>query len=261
MLNFIDQGHGLPVVLIHGLFGNLDNLATLGKNLLASGFRVVRIDVSNHGESPTETEMSYPRLAMSVFNLIQALKLPPCVLVGHSMGGKIAMTMALLKPEQIRGLVIADIAPCVYQAHHQQVFQGFDHLWSNPVERRQLADQALTHYVPELEIRQFLLKNLTWLDGKAHWRLRYPEIKANYPHLIGWPEFAEGAQYSGPTLFIKGEQSDYITETSRSAITHYFPNARAHIIPATGHWLHAQKPEAFNRIVNRFLSPLNCNTF
>lgn len=252
MLNFKESGRGEPVVLIHGLFGNLDNLAACGRHLEAQGYRVIRVDLSCHGESPTQAQMSYHSMAADLIQLLDHLAITEFRVVGHSMGGKVAMMLALLHPERVSQLVVADIAPVSYDSHHTQVFKGLDTLWEQKPASRAEADQLLSHSVADQGVRQFLLKNLKWTAGSLHWRLRYPEVKSSYPNILDWPELE--ASYSKPTLFLKGALSEYITESSRPAIGQYFPKAKAHIIADTGHWLHAEKPEPFNRAVARFFA-------
>lgn len=252
MLNFRDSGHGYPVLLIHGLFGNLDNLANCGRQLQQSGYRVIQFDVVNHGESPTQEQTNYQSMAKDVIELLDHLQIQQCAVIGHSMGGKIAMMLALIAPARITALVVADIAPVRYNSHHVQVFAGLEALWNSPPENRKAADVQLANYIEDSGVRQFLLKNLSWTQGHLRWRLRYSQVKTNYSEILNWPSVT--ATYSGPVLFIKGALSDYIVSAHQAEIARYFPNAKAHVIAGTGHWLHAEKPEAFNRSVERFLS-------
>ncbi|MCM2680793.1 alpha/beta fold hydrolase [Echinimonas agarilytica] len=252
MLNYKDTGTGFPVLLIHGLFGNLDNLAGLGRALLDAHFRVIQVDVRNHGESPTYASMSYDDMAQDIVSLLDHLNIAECHLVGHSMGGKIAMRVALRQPQRIKALGVADIAPVPYQSHHVNVLKGLDELERKPTASRKEADTLLAEFIAEAGVRQFLLKNLRWTNGRAEWRLRYPEVKQEYDAIIGWNRI--DAQFCQPTLFIKGNDSDYITAEYREEIAKYFPTSKAKIIQGTGHWLHAEKPEAFNRIVLQFLT-------
>ena len=252
MLNFKDTGSGEPVVLIHGLFGNLDNLAACGRYLETQTYRIIRIDLANHGESPSQDPLDYFTMAADVIELLDYLQLKRCRILGHSMGGRVAMLLALLYPDRIQQLIVADIAPITYEGHHIQVFAGLDALWQESPGSRNEADQLLARWVTDKGVRQFLLKNLKWLDGKVQWRLRYQQVKANYIQILYWP--SPDKKYLGPTLFIKGALSEYITEKSRAAIALHFPQAKAHIIHEAGHWLHAEKPEAFNRIAGRFFN-------
>lgn len=252
MLHFKSSGHGQPLVLIHGLFGNLDNLASCGRHLEQQGYQVIRIDLANHGESPSQDSVNYSSMAADVLALLDELAVNQCHLIGHSMGGKVAMRLALEHPARVKKLVVADIAPVPYQSHHTQVFKGLDLLWERRPASRTEADSLLSSCIEDVGVRQFLLKNLRFSQGRSEWRLRYPQIKQSYPAILDWP--ALNLSFSGPTLFVKGERSDYITESSRTAIGRYFPAAKAHIIQGAGHWLHAEKADSFNRVIARFLS-------
>ncbi|MBW8190676.1 alpha/beta fold hydrolase [Neiella marina] len=252
MLNFKDVGHGDPVLLIHGLFGDLNNLGSLARALVEQGFRVIQIDTRNHGASPTLDGMDYLSQAADVKALLAQLKLASVKVVGHSMGGKIAMQLALQQPELIQCLVVADIAPVPYQSHHVQVIKGLRALQQTNTANRKEADALLAQFVDEVGVRQFLLKNLTWSDAKCQWRLRIEQVLAGYDDVIDWPK--TDVSFDGPTLFVKGSESEYILESHRSAIGQHFPAAKARIIQGTGHWLHAQKPADFNRIVSAFLA-------
>ncbi|GGA73256.1 acyl-CoA esterase [Neiella marina] len=252
MLHFKDSGSGPAVILIHGLFGDLNNLGNLARELLANNYRVIQLDTRNHGLSPTIAGMTYLQQADDLAELITTLELQSVSLVGHSMGGKIAMAYALANPQQVQQLVVADIAPVPYQSHHQQVIAGLKSLWQQPTSTRQQADQLLSDFVDDVGVRQFLLKNLSWRDGECHWKLRLEQVLAGYHDVIDWPSTEHS--YSGPTLFIKGTESDYILAEHRPAIGRHFPNSKAKLISHAGHWLHAQKPGAFNRIVATFLS-------
>ncbi|MBD1388714.1 alpha/beta fold hydrolase [Neiella sp. HB171785] len=251
-MHYKESGSGPAVILIHGLFGDLNNLGNLARDLLEQGYRVIQIDTRNHGSSPTIDGMSYRQQAQDLAELIAELELQQVDLVGHSMGGKIAMAYALSEPQMVRRLVVADIAPVAYQSHHIQVIAGLNALWQQPTSSRQQADQLLSQFVDESGVRQFLLKNLNWRDGQCQWKLRLQQVLAGYDDVIDWPQF--DGSYSGPTLFIKGTESDYILSEHREAISQYFANSKAKLISDAGHWLHAQKPAAFNRIVATFLS-------
>lgn len=257
MLNYITRGDAAapPVVLIHGLFGNLDNLNNLGK-ALADHYYVVQLDLPNHGLSPQTEQLDYPFLANTVLTTCQALSLDKPVIIGHSIGGKIAMACALQADDALSGIVVGDIAPVAYEHHHQDVFAGLDKLWAHPPASRREADQQLASCVAEPAVRQFLLKNLTFKDGNVSWRLNYPVIKARYSDLTAWP-FSSEQTSPLPALFLKGERSDYILPAYQTAISRHFPQATGKMIADTGHWLHAEKPALFNNQVKRFLARID----
>jgi esterase len=218
---------------------------------LAPHFSVYSLDLPNHGQSPRTKTMSYQDMATVVAEFIDSKNLGPCYLLGHSMGGKVAMQMALQRPDCVAKLVVADIAPVQYPPHHDNVLAGLDAVTeANPANRRE-ADAVLAEFVEEAGVRAFLLKS--WQRDKSggyHWLVNREAIRANYPKL---GEANHGEGFSGPTLFIKGSESDYVLADHRAAIAALFPNAQLKVIQGTGHWLHAEKPALFNKLVLRFL--------
>lgn len=250
-LNFRRQGQGQAVIVIHGLFGSLDNLNGLTK-ALATQYDVIAVDVRNHGLSQRSEQMNYQVMAEDIVQLIDQLALTQPILIGHSMGGKIAMMAAGLAPAQIAGLVIADMAPVAYtQARHDEVFSGLTAVTRAGCADRKAADAVLAQYIQLAEVRQFLLKSFVPGDGTA-WRFNVPVLLENYPGIMGWPGLEQA--YSRPVLFIKGAESDYLLPEHHSEVMRQFPHARAKVIPGTGHWLHAEKPQLFNRLVMDFLA-------
>lgn len=252
LLNYQRSGQldAPTTILIHGLFGDLDNLKRLGRELEDS-YDVVYLDVRNHGDSFHSEQMSYPELAADVFRLMDHLEINKAHLIGHSMGGKITMECALQKPERVLSVVAADIAPVGYQARHNHILEALEQLPIDTMSQRKEADQALAKSIAEPGVRQFLLKNLTRVDDHFAWRLNLEGIKHNYPQING--EISSG-HYNGPILFIKGGNSDYLTAEHESAIRDRFSDTDVKVIADTGHWLHAEKPHIFNRLVLSFLA-------
>ncbi|WP_394174597.1 alpha/beta fold hydrolase [Thalassotalea litorea] len=250
LLNYQRGGSGATVILIHGLFGAMDNLNILAKHLQQK-FDVIQVDVRNHGDSFHHSSMDYEDLAMDIFNLLDHLNVERCHVVGHSMGGKIAMQCALTQPNRIHSLIVADIAPVQYPPHHKQILSGLKAIDPQTINQRKDADNLLAEYEPALGVRQFLLKNLVKSEQGYQWRANIDNI-ANAYHQITKP-VKNDAQYTGPVLFIKGGNSDYITNENRAAIGKRFPHAKARVITNAGHWLHAEKPQEFNRIVEQFI--------
>ncbi|MGI2149332.1 alpha/beta fold hydrolase [Shewanella baltica] len=253
-MNFVSTGQGPAVLLIHGLFGNLDNLKGLGQ-VLESQYQVIRVDVPNHGLSEHWDEMDYPRLATAMVALLDELAIERAHIVGHSMGGKIAMATALAHPERIISMVAADIAPVAYEPRHDLVFAALESL---PLEGHTDRRFALNHLIDngiDEATAQFLLKNLQRTDTGFRWKLNLSGLKACYPNIIGWHNQAPNPvqSYSGPSLFIRGGDSNYVTSEHRSTIMAQFPAAQAKTLEGCGHWLHAQKPAIFNRIVSEFI--------
>ena len=255
-MHYISSGQGSAVILIHGLFGNLDNLKGLGKSL-EDRHRVVRVDVPNHGLSPHWQKMDYPLLAQAVIELMDSLQLARAHILGHSMGGKIAMATALRYPDRVTSLIAADIAPVSYEQRHDNVFSGLEGIDLSGLNSRSEALKQLLAAGLDEGTAQFLLKNLSRTDQGFNWKMNLAGLKSSYRDLITWHNDIEAEdflRYRKPTLFIRGGDSDYITSEHRQAIMKQFPQVQAKTIEGTGHWLHAQKPAIFNRIVADFLN-------
>ena len=249
-LNYEIQGDGPTVVLLHGLFGDLDNLKSLGREL-QHDYQVMYLDLRNHGDSPHTDSMSFADMAADLQQLLTSLKLEAVHLVGHSLGGKVAMEFALRYPQQALSVVAADIAPVAYTAKHHHILDALGAVDLSTIKSRKDADQALAKYIDTLGVRQFLLKNLRLDQGTFCWRLNLPALQQNYPALAG--AVTDGS-YSGPILFIKGGDSDYLLAEHEEAIRQRFSTVELKVIEGTGHWLHAEKPQIFNRLVMAFLA-------
>lgn len=252
LLHFKEQGQGPAVVLIHGLFGSLDNLGLLARPL-SEQYRVISLDLRNHGASFHSDEMSYPQQAADVIALLDHLALDQVAIVGHSMGGKVAMQVAKQAPARVGRLVVADIAPVAYpHARHQNVFAGLNATLANPPQSRAEAEALLARYVEIPGVRQFLLKSFAKGESGWGWRFNVPALERNYADIMGWPD--DQTRFEGPTLFIKGGDSDYVQPQYTETVMAQFPAAKARVIAGTGHWLHAEKPVLFNKLVVDFLS-------
>lgn len=249
-LNYKRIGQGQPVILIHGLFGNLDNLGRLAKSL-SEHFDVISLDLPNHGLSSHISEFDYPLLAQIVSDFISTLGISQCHVVGHSMGGKVAMQLALDYPSMVQSLTVADIAPVQYTDRHSKVFSALNAVDVTTLTTRAQAMAVVTSCGIDNATAQFLLKNLAKSDEQLIWRCNIENLKNNYINIING--LTPNLVYTGPTLFIKGEKSDYINATHRPMIMAHFPHANAKIIQGTGHWLHAEKPASFNKIVTDFI--------
>ena len=251
ILHATETGKGPPVVLLHGLFGRSQNLATLGRRL-AVDFRVIALDLRNHGASPHTPGMAYRDMAEDVLETLAAQDVLPAAILGHSMGGKVAMVLALTHPEVVSRLVVADIAPVAYRHANLALTQRLLDLPLPPGLTRSQADEALTGAVPDAAIRSFLLQNLA-TGPLPSWRIGLPHIAAGIAEIEGFPPLADTSRYTGPTLFIRGAQSNYVKDAAIPVISARFPAARVETIPEAGHWLHADQPEAFGAIVQSFL--------
>lgn len=251
-LNVTEAGHGAPVVLLHGLFGAGQNFGAIQKKLAASdGRRVLALDLRNHGASPHASAMGYPEMAEDVAETLEALAALPAAVVGHSMGGKVAMALALARPEAVSRLVVADIAPVRYPPAFRPYAEAMRALPLRPGLTRREADAALAEAVAEPGVRAFLLQNLRLDTDPPRWRIALEEIAAALPGIEDWP--GPSGRYDGPTLFVSGERSRYILPEHHPAIRSLFPEARFATVPGAGHWVHAENPAGFLEAITPFL--------
>lgn len=242
---------GSPLIILHGLFGNQGNWGQHAK-IFANTFAVYGMDHRNHGRSEWENGMSYDVLAEDVANTIRLHGIGKSHFIGHSMGGKTAMQLALSRPEVVDKLVIVDIAPVKYAPHHTRIFEGLNLLDLDLIDSRADAEEVLVEYVEEKGVRDFLLANLIKdEEGNYNWRMNLEAIENGYEDLIDAPS-AEGP-FEGEVLFIRGADSDYIDNKAEKEISRLFPNARIEEIADAGHWVHAQQPEIFQSMVYKFL--------
>ena len=244
------HGSGETLVLLHGLFGSGDNLRGLGRAFEES-FRVVYPDLPNHGDSPHAERVDYAFMARAVAELIEAERIGPVVVAGHSMGGKVAMRLALDRPELVRALVVLDMAPRRYERSHDEIMDALLALPTGEVESRADADRRLGERIPSRPVRSFLLKNLVKDDGGYRWRLNLAALKENYDAILSWE--ADG-RFEGPALFVGGTQSKYL-KPARDAelISGLFPDARIEMLDGAGHWIHSERPDAVRELIAGFL--------
>ncbi|MEE8332698.1 MAG: alpha/beta fold hydrolase [Alphaproteobacteria bacterium] len=252
-LNFTESGDGAPIVIVHGLFGSGRNWGTLGK-ALAKTWRVITVDMRNHGASPWDARMDYPAMADDLLELIADEGLDRPVLLGHSMGGKAAMAAALTEPGAIGALIVADIAPVAYGHSHEPHIKAMCALDLSVIARRGDADAALSAAVPEPGLRGFLLHNLSFGDDGPSWNINLDVLDAAMPDLVAFPYEAGQTRYDGETLFIRGGASPYVPPGHEAAITGFFPQAAIETIEGAGHWIHAERPAEFLVAVERFLA-------
>ncbi|WP_197076726.1 alpha/beta fold hydrolase [Hymenobacter terrenus] len=255
LLHHLDQGQGRPLVILHGLFGTLDNWQTLARRWATeAGLRVISVDLRNHGRSFHSPEHSYPLMVEDVLALFDHLQLgADTTLLGHSMGGKVAMCLALAHPERLARLIVIDIAPRFSDMRHQDdILDGLHAVDLAAISSRQEADTALAPHVRNLGTRQFLLKNLYRKeDNSFAWRINLDVLAAQLP-AIG--EATEShTPFLKPALFIRGGNSDYITaEDKLHDIPTLFPNSQVATVVDAGHWVHAEKPEEVFGLVRAF---------
>ena len=254
LLNYQQLGQGKHVVLIHGLFGSLENLNMVAKSL-SQYYCVTSIDVRNHGNSFHQIGMDYQDLAQDVITLLDYLSIESCHILGHSMGGKIAMQIALSNSSRVKKLIVADIAPVEYPAHHLRIIKGLQSIKLDQIKKRKDADEQLANYVENIGVRQFLLRNLyVNKQDQFEFKCNLFNIEQGYQQIMKSGEYQKNQKFSGDTLFIKGGNSDYILPEHQTIIGTLFPKAKAKIIQGAGHWLHAEKTVAFNKIVIDFLA-------
>ncbi|MFZ2898477.1 MAG: alpha/beta fold hydrolase [Saprospiraceae bacterium] len=244
-------GQGYPLIILHGLFGTLDNWQTVGR-MLSEDYQVFLIDQRNHGRSPHIPEHNYQALADDLgffmeFNWIQKTHL-----IGHSMGGKTAMQFALQHPEKVDKLVVVDIGPKAYTGGHEGIFHALRALDLSTVKEREDAEKHLGQYITDDGVLQFLMKNLSRSkDGAYHWKINLPVLYDHYQEIIG--PVKSDHPYEGPVLFIRGARSHYIVDDDWSDIHDMFPHAQLATVPDAGHWVHAEAPEELLQLVRNFL--------
>lgn len=251
-LYYQESGSGpSALIILHGLFGASGNWRTLSRNTFGTAYRTLAVDLRNHGRSPHADEMNYEAMAADVVELMDRLDIRRAHVLGHSMGGKVAMELALSHADRVDHLVVADIAPKTYPPAHDTILEALSSVDPSAHEDRDAIDAALGEWISDAAIRQFLMKNLE-RDGSAYrWKMNLPVIRAAYDHLRGGS--ASFQPFDGPTLFIAGGRSSYIAREDLPAIHRLFPHAELEVLPEAGHWLHAEEPEAFGDLVLAFL--------
>jgi pimeloyl-ACP methyl ester carboxylesterase len=250
ILHATSRGEGPALVLLHGLFGQSGNFGAVQRRLAAGGRRVVALDLRNQGASPHAPGMDYATLAEDVRETLEHLGVLPCAVLGHSMGGKTAMALALRHPQAVARLCVADIAPVRYRPQLAAYATAMRDMALSPGMTRAAADAALAPVVADAGERAFLLSNLI-LGEAPRWRIGLDAIIAGMDDIQDWP--LEGvAPYAGPTLFLAGARSRYVRPEHRPAIAALFPAARFVTLKNAGHWLHADDPEGFLAVVEAF---------
>jgi len=250
-LNYKMLGQGEPLLILHGLFGMLDNWQTLGRRF-AEHHLVYLLDQRNHGRSPHVQSMSYPEMAEDLHEFMVANWIHETSVLGHSMGGKTAMQLALTYPDSVSKLIVVDMAPKAYSGGHEFIFEALQELDLQAIQDRQEADTQLAERIAEQSIRLFLLKNLSRAKGGGYrWKMNLPVIYEDYPQILAPLE--AGSTYPGPALFIRGERSGYLRDEDWPDILERFPRARLETVAGAGHWVHAEAPDELFQLVIRFL--------
>lgn len=239
-----------PLIIIHGLFGSSDNWLTQAK-ILSLQYKVYSIDQRNHGQSPHDNAFDYPSMVADLLEFINDHNIVNPAIIGHSMGGKTAMNFALAHPDKIDKLVVVDISPRAYELEHYVIADGLAAIPLDTVSSRNQADELLAQYVPETDVRQFLLKNLNRKpEGGFSWKINLPVIREKLSN-IGLDLQFQGT-FEKPTLFIRGRRSRYVPDADWTRIKEIFPQAELETME-TGHWVQAEKPQEFVDIVMRWL--------
>jgi esterase len=256
-LHFKQLGQGPPIVMLHGLFGSLDNWLGVAAKL-AGTFTLFLVDLRNHGLSPHSQEMNYSVMADDLLEFFDSQKLDRASLIGHSMGGKAAMQFALNFPERVEKLVVVDISPRASPRNHEEIFRALLALDLMQFQSRTQMEQALEPDIPDLVVRRFLLKNLKSVRSTSpsepshfEWRIPLDILFKNYSNIC--EAIPPHAPFPGPALFVRGGKSHYIAENGLPQIHELFPQARIETIAAADHWVHADAPEEFLRRVTNFL--------
>ncbi len=252
MLHYVEYGGGPPLLVLHGLFGSGSNWRSLAR-AFADTHRVVVADLRNHGLSLHLPRMRYLDMAEDLRELLYALGIDRAQWIGHSMGGKAAMTVALRYPEVVGHLVVIDIAPVAYRHDHGHLVAAMTGLDLDRIRSRNQAEEALRDDIPDDVIRRFLLQNLVLDQGRYRWRLNLPALQRDMDEIVGFPPDLDGAHFPGPSLFVAGGASNYIAAGHHGAIRGFFPRAEIQVIDGAGHWVHVDKPEPLVQAIRRFL--------
>lgn len=246
------EGEGKPLLIIHGFIGMSDNWKSFGSLYTAEGFQVHMVDLRNHGKSPHSDEFSYTVMSNDILEYCQHYDLTNVSIIGHSMGGKVAMLFATTYPEMVEKLIVADIGPKYYAPHHQDILAGLNAVDFSTKPDRAEVEETLYPFIPDFGTRQFLMKNLYWKEpGQLDFRFNLPVFNAKIES-IG-EALPEGNHFDKPTLFIRGGNSKYVLDTDFDEIRKHFPNTEFATIPNVGHWLHAENPKGFFEETIKFL--------
>lgn len=246
------ESSGAPLVIAHGLLGQGRNFGTLARGF-AEKRNVISVDMRNHGDSPWHELMDYHAMADDLAAVIALHGGGRAHLLGHSMGGKAAMMLALKRPELLESLAVADISPVAYQHEYHREIDAMQRVGLEGISRRGQADQILKTTIPQSAMRAFLLQNLNVREGVARWKPNLKVLDASMDDITGWPATPAGAVFTGPTLFVRGGDSAYVGPSHEPAIKALFPKTEFQTMARCGHWLHAEDPKQFLEIVDQFL--------
>lgn len=248
-LNFKIYGSGDPIIILHGFMGSLDNWQTFAKQL-AEDYMVITVDQRNHGKSPHDDDFSYDLMAEDLKELMEAEWIHKAVIMGHSMGGKVAMKFTMLYPEMVEKLIVVDIAPKLYPRGHNDVLEAMNAVPIDRLTDRNEAESILAETIDDQGVRLFLLKNLKRQDEGYKWKVNLPIVTEKYDAILAR---IKGDSFDGPTLFIRGGNSKYVLDEDMDYIKVLFPEAELKTVDGAGHWIHAEQPRVLLEMVKAFL--------
>ncbi len=246
------EGKGMPLIILHGFLGMSDNWKSLGTLYANEGYEVHMLDLRNHGKSFHADEFNLNVMSSDVLKYCQYHNLSFVSIIGHSMGGKVAMLFASTYPELVKKLIVADIGPKYYPPHHQDILAALNAVDFSTQPDRANVEEVLSRFISDFGTRQFLMKNLYWIQpGQLAFRFNLSVFNKNIER-VG-EELAEGDYFDKPTLFIRGGSSNYILDSDMPSIKKFFPASELVTIPKVGHWLHAENPKLFFQFTSEFL--------
>jgi len=246
------EGQGFPLLILHGFLGMSDNWKTLGAQFESNGYQVHLLDLRNHGRSFHSEEFNYELMVQDVYEYCKDKNLEKINLIGHSMGGKVAMLMATSYPNLVEKLIVADIGPKFYPPHHQNILAGLNAVDFSIKPNRNDVEETLKNYIPDFGTRQFLMKSLYWQEpGQLAFRFNLSVFNKKIEEIGA--ELSSNLVYEKPTLFIRGGNSNYILDSDFETIKKHFPSSTIETIPDVGHWLHAENPDMFYQFASSFL--------
>lgn len=249
-LHYQQLGEGEPLLIIHGLFGSSDNWRSMAR-YFSKFFQVISLDLRNHGQSPHSEQQDFSLMAEDVKAVCDSLGISKAHILGHSLGGKVAMQFAAYYPQSVNKLVVVDISPRQYFSQHTPMMDLMMALDMSQYSTRSEIDQALSVSISDKTVRQFLLMNLRSDDSGFIWRINLPALKNNYQKLMA--PVCEATVLVMPSLFVYGALSDYVSTEDRALIQQHFTQATFVAIEKAGHWVHAEKPQQFKQVVEEFL--------
>jgi len=245
-------GSGTPIVILHGLFGSSDNWLSFGRSLEQKGYKIILVDLRNHGRSPHSDEHSYQAMSNDLYEFFDEHKIVKAHVIGHSMGGKVAMQFAIEHTDRILKMIIVDIAPRSYESGHDEIFDALLEIDLANISKRQEADRMLGQRIPDLAVRQFLLKNIGRdTDGSFSWKMNLKGLWDNYSN-INIP-IQSDSQIDIPVIVIKGRNSGYVNDEDVESFKEIFPQTKLITISNAGHWVHAEAPDEFYESVKQNL--------